>query len=537
MFAADTLQTARNTTVPAEVEDAFQIVDAASIDIQDTFRGLPAASESWKGAGGSLFNALGSAFRSLIIRTVYDDNPQESLGIEDAMIELVYQLDVTADGKVDASAVSATFSDIGSPTGSGKLVSTTKRGDGLINENMLAEDISVEVVSDGTPGSESLRFAGESSVSVSSDLWPEGSGTDVTITALDAASSENLISNGTFESESTSASHLPTGWIESVGALGTDILMTPVEVQTVVISGTPTGGYYVLKFTDSGGDAQTTVPLAFGASESDVQTALRALNELGAITVATTGTTPDFTHTVTFTGVRSPAELTSVSTTLTGGTPVITHATTAIGDDDVLVGARSLQIVGDGATLPAIQQRIIGLKDRTNYAVCLWMKLDATDIPLAGIMQVELIDGIGGSVIVDEQATANSFSVTTTAAGDLATATWTAMTGVFRLPRVVNDVVYLRLRFTTAVTSAKKLYIDHVAMVEATELYPGGPFVSVFSGRTPWQNGDKHNLAVANDRAGSIQEYFNRWADMDDKGLLLPIAGAGTLYDDATYIA
>jgi hypothetical protein len=643
MKAADVLQTARNTTIPDEVEDAVQIVDSASMEIQDTFRGLPQASTSWQSAGSSLLSSLTTAFQDLLVRTVKDDNPQEANDIDDSLIEFVNQLE-DAGGKVDANTIGATVSSIGSPTGSGAFVTSTKRGDGRINEHSLAEDISGEVTSDSSTGSESIQFRGEESIDETSVDWPGGSGTSRTITAANAAGSGNLLTNGNMETENSSATNLPDGWIVSVGTLGTDLIMTTVEVQTYSLGGAPTAGYYLLHWVNSGSDSQTTVPIAYNATASTVQSALRSFDELGAVTVASSGTAPNLTFTITFTGVTNPAQLTStdnmttstvnevqtltitgassgnftltyddtgsnprttstiaynasaatvestfealsnvgsgngtcdggalnsspsspVTITFTGtlaatnvnqvtitadstdgtstlvttteGTGIV-HDTSTAGDDDVLLGARSLQVVGVvGATLPAIQQRITGLKDRTNYAVCVWMKLDASATPTGGVLAVELIDGIGGSVIADEQSVSNTFSTTTTTAGDLATGSWTARTGVFRLPRVVNDVVYLRLRYATTLTDTKKMYIDHVAMVEMTEMYAGGPYLAAFSGATPWQNGDKYNLAVTNNRAGSIHEYFDRWADLRGKGLLLPIAGGGTLYGDSSHI-
>jgi hypothetical protein len=90
--------------------------------------------------------------------------------------------------------------------------------------------------------------------------------------------------------------------------------------QTVAISGTPTGGHYHLIH-----NGNTTGDIAFDASAATVETALRLLPTLAAVTVTATGVSPNFTHTVLFVGVAGIIpSLTADATALTGGTPVIT---------------------------------------------------------------------------------------------------------------------------------------------------------------------------------------------------------------------
>jgi hypothetical protein len=107
------------------------------------------------------------------------------------------------------------------------------------------------------------------------------------------------------------------------------------EVQTVVISGTPTGGTYALTF-----NIYSTTTLAFNANQAAVQAALRLLPGLASVTVSTAGSAPNFTHTITMTAApgllldTSPRQLTSDITGLTGGSPAIAHATTTAGQVD-----------------------------------------------------------------------------------------------------------------------------------------------------------------------------------------------------------
>jgi len=108
------------------------------------------------------------------------------------------------------------------------------------------------------------------------------------------SSASNLVANGNFNSEDTSAEHMPEFWIAEPATLGTTLKLSDIEVQTVAISGTPTGGHYTLSWSNSSGNTLTTAPLAYNATATDVQTALRNLgNGLESITVASTGTSPD----------------------------------------------------------------------------------------------------------------------------------------------------------------------------------------------------------------------------------------------------
>ncbi|MCW2898492.1 MAG: LigA protein [Streptosporangiaceae bacterium] len=100
------------------------------------------------------------------------------------------------------------------------------------------------------------------------------------------------------------------------------------EVQTITITGTPTGGTFSLTF---GG--QTTPALAYNATASVVQAALQALSSIGSgnATVAGSAGGP---YTVTFAGVLANTNVVQILPvgTFTGGTtPAITTTTTTPG--------------------------------------------------------------------------------------------------------------------------------------------------------------------------------------------------------------
>ncbi|GIF08665.1 hypothetical protein [Actinoplanes siamensis] len=110
------------------------------------------------------------------------------------------------------------------------------------------------------------------------------------------------------------------------------------EVQTVTVTGGPTGGTYTLTF---GG--QTTAGIPYNATAAQVRTALEALSTIGAGNVATSGGPhPGTPITVTFQGTlanTNVAQMTASGASLTGGTtPAVTVATATGGGTDLGAG-------------------------------------------------------------------------------------------------------------------------------------------------------------------------------------------------------
>jgi hypothetical protein len=104
------------------------------------------------------------------------------------------------------------------------------------------------------------------------------------------------------------------------------------SIWTAAISGTPTGGTYTLTFTGDSKIAAQTITLAFNAAAADVQTAIRALTGEGfsQATVTASGSTPNFTHTITFKGMREEVTITRSVAGLTGGSPALALTNTQV---------------------------------------------------------------------------------------------------------------------------------------------------------------------------------------------------------------
>jgi hypothetical protein len=108
------------------------------------------------------------------------------------------------------------------------------------------------------------------------------------------------------------------------------------EVQTVTITGSPTGGTFTLTF---GG--QTTGAIAYNAAASAVQTALEALSTIGVGNVVVSGSAggPYTVNFVNDLGNTNVAAMTASGASLTGGTsPGVTIATATAGVQGRVVG-------------------------------------------------------------------------------------------------------------------------------------------------------------------------------------------------------
>lgn len=127
------------------------------------------------------------------------------------------------------------------------------------------------------------------------------------------------------------------------------------EVQSVAITGAPTGGTFALAFK-----GQVTAPIAYNAAAADVQTALQALPAIGAGGVACAGgPLPGSSVSCTFSGPLAATNVPTITAGgggLTGGTsPAVAIAVTTPGlPADVLVLQAGVPLVWSlSASYPA----------------------------------------------------------------------------------------------------------------------------------------------------------------------------------------
>lgn len=138
----------------------------------------------------------------------------------------------------------------------------------------------------------------------------------------------------------------PDPWVKSFLIGGTVITRAATsEVQTVTITGTPTGGDFTLTF-----DGETTAGIAYNAVASAVQSALEALSNLapGEVTVSG-GPGPDTPYTVTFDdAIGNVPQMTADGGGLTGGSsPNVTVTTGTPGSNLTAIGYRAPEVGGD----------------------------------------------------------------------------------------------------------------------------------------------------------------------------------------------
>lgn len=207
----------------------------------------------------------------------------------------------------------------------------------------------------------------------------------------------------------------------------------------------------------------------------------------------------------------------------TAGTTLLTETTT------VNRTGKSVEFVGDGGgTLTSIAQTFDSatgttaeLKPNTVYQWCIFIRKSAG--LAAGSMNIRLLDS-SNTVISDDAATANS---ATLAHGSITTS-FAAWTGTFVTPKDLPTTVKVGIRVSVALTSGESVFVDDFTFTEATQLYTGGPYVSLHAGATDFIAGDKFALTVANNYAGEFQQFFQRCFDMLSLGLQLPSDTGGT---------
>jgi len=185
---------------------------------------------------------------------VLADQPSQSGTLLSSLNEVIRQMKIQ--GKtVQASAIAITPTQLTGSVGTGVLVTSTKRGDGLVQENSIQETLRLVCTADAytggaTQGQEQFGLTGSPATAGVWDYdYPTGSGASVSTRAIsadqDASSSGNLLTNGNFELWTPSTPDAPTNalnnWtLGSPSAWGTDL----AQDATV---GEPLGGTYCLR--------------------------------------------------------------------------------------------------------------------------------------------------------------------------------------------------------------------------------------------------------------------------------------------------
>lgn len=211
-----------------------------------------------------------------------------------------------------------------------------------------------------------------------------------------------------------------------------------------------------------------------------------------------------------------------------------THIKKNTGNNYRPTGTASLELLSDASFNPAIAQTFndstngtsIKLKPNTVYAVNCYIKKAGTTT--AGTLAIDLIDG-SNTVVNDDNAVANSLTVTHSSI----TTSFTAFNGFIRTPKSLPSTLKLQVRESARINNAGadvSVYIDDLAMAEAIQAYPGGPYTQAFRGSIDAILNDKFTLS-AGQTYGAFQKNFESLFGMRALGLMLPYSGSPTISD------
>jgi hypothetical protein len=500
----DNLKTYQATTIKTDADSVLAAWSASLADVDSySFLGSLVSACNAFSVSSSVASAARNLVQAEVIRAVKADQPTlGSLSITQAIDELIAQMKAGPQS-VENNTCTVTVS---SPATKAQFIVSNRHADGTLTELAYAETFRVRWTG------AALSVRGEPKPGNTSADWPDGSGVNLTFapTAIGG-----LIVNGSIDDEDALATGKPATWVVTTGTINTTIKMTDFETQTLTVAGTPTSGYYSLTITDPLSNVQTTELLSFDAAGSDVQAAIQALTGFGETTVTTTGTGPNYVHTIKFVGVIGDVPNITVNSSISPGT--ITQGTGAAVDVSGL-RYRTMLWVGNGSQLTGIEQ-VIAPAAGTQYGFHVRMKKQAS---ATGVIVFRLVDG-AGTVINDDAGNANSLSVNLTAVSDSA---YGAHTAFFRLPSVLPAVVKFQARLTTAINNTYKLYIDDMTLAPVRQIGNTGLYGVLFPGAAASDVSDSYSLSSTNDYDGRIQSLFMRFFERQ-----LPSSGSPTISD------
>jgi hypothetical protein len=449
---------------------------------------------SWEEAGGSLQSQISTVAWRLIRRYILEKNLNYRSQTE-ALQQIRADL-VQGGYYFTASTQNATVTPNGSNQGDCLLAVDLKNGRG---EPVFVYPETWQV----TAGERGLTIAGQPTAGRTERTWPGGSG--VYLSLLIRSVSQSLLTNADFEA--LMDTDQPAGWTIHTGTPGQTVRVTSPEVQQVTLSGSPTGGYFILTWTDPDGKNWQTETLAPTCTATDIQNALRRIPGLERVTVS--GTNP---WTVTCEGTPGDINQLGVINRLTGGTsPQVSVSTTQAGDV-LSYSGRSLKLVGNGSEQTLLHQSL-ELKAGQPYVLFARLRRTAS---AAGEVRFELRRSVSDTALADSAGNLNRLSVNLSS---ISSSGHTGLNSVFCLPADYSGPVYFVIHAASPINSGQAVAIDQLVLVEGTRAYSGGPWVAAATGRKPFQ-GDRWTVTLSNNLAGVWQATlarFLRWYELVDR--------------------
>ena len=196
-------------------------------------------------------------------------------------------------------------------------------------------------------------------------------------------------------------------------------------------------------------------------------------------------------------------------------------------------GAKSLEFIGDGATLTALSQTFNSatatpgiLRPKTKMATSFWLRHDGV-APAAGVLRVSVRDS-GGSEI-------GGSAVSVTLSG--ISSSWVHYSLAWATPFPVPTGAKAVIELTTALTAGRSIYIDDLVIAEMDRPDPYGAFMLIVPGSTEFSIDDYFDVTISNNRAAGVAAEMclelDRFFDLYSKKLYLPVdtGGAETIAD------
>ncbi len=235
-----------------------------------------------------------------VIQMILADQPPQARSLQSALLEVVRQMKLNG-VTVEANIIGITPTALTGSIGNGVLVTTTKRGDGLIQENSIQESLRLVCTQDAYTGGATAgreRFGLTGSPILTSTVWdydwPAGSGASTPANAIsssqEASANGNLPTNGSFESWSSDAAPELESFTLSTGTWGTDIQRNSTNPNqgTYCVQFLPGTGVNTALYQEFGDSTNGTSPIPVGLAPYTVNVWLRKLSgtiSAGVLTV------------------------------------------------------------------------------------------------------------------------------------------------------------------------------------------------------------------------------------------------------------
>ena len=472
------------------------------------------------GVDSGTLNNLATACQSVLVNMVTLDSADPISGLSACLTYLL--ADMTAGSYyVTASTVGVTVTAVAGRVGDQVLLATTIRGDGTPEQNIIGETIAASVVNASTLPA--VRLLSQPAAGALTANWPGGSGLGSSLPCFNPAGN-GLVANGSFEQTDVDGL-TPTGWQITVGTPGVTVNLTAVPIQTVTISGNPTGGSYVLEWANAQGVTRATSTIGYASTGYSLQSALVGIPGLSNVQIGTSGTAPNYVFSVAFNGVPGQPSLLNAVNHLTGtGSPSVTTAVSVAGSVGSYSG-QAMYFSSNGTELTTIVQPVT-LQSETVY--CCGMRSRRQGAASGGSLSASIVTGVGGAVVTDDAGNPNGL---TWAASSMSTSSHDYRYFFLRIPQAVSQPVYLQLQIAGAVTSGANLYFDDVIIAAATQLYNGGPWAIVVGGQIASSPTDAWTIVTTTSNSSALQSWYNQALGTASLGLNLPTSGSIAITD------